>query len=130
MCIRDRKWTHLVYDYCRDEGIPGAEEEMAVDEDLLEEPVDEEQQEREKKHCWEIIRGFTLDTRPDLPEGPKQYQHFFLSELLDWVAEWCAQRGWEKERVCRNVKQWIYDFDMLSIEGDENCWIETCLQDD
>ena len=90
-----QKWTHLVYDYCRDEGIPGAEEERAVDEDLLEEPVDEEpvdeeQQEREKKHCWEIIRGFTLDTRPDLPEGPKQYQHFFLSELLDWVAEWCA----------------------------------------
>ena len=116
-----QKWTHLVYDYCRDEGIPGAEEERAVDEDLLEEPVDEEQQEREKKHCWEIIRGFTLDTRPDLPEGPKQYQHFFLSELLDWVAEWCAQRGWEKERVCQNVKQWIYDFDMFSIEGDENC---------
>ena len=130
-----QKWTHLIYDYCRDEGIPGAEEERAVDEDLLEEPVDEEpvdeeQQEREKKHCWEIIRGFTLDTRPDLPEGPKQYQHFFLSELLDWVAEWCAQRGWEKERVCQNVKQWIYDFDMFSIEGDENCWIETCLQDD
>ena len=130
-----QKWTHLVYDYCRDEGIPGAEEERAVDEDLLEEPVDEEpvdeeQQEREKKHCWETIRGFTLDTRPDLPEGPKQYQHFFLSELLDWVAEWCAQRGWEKERVCQNVKQWIYDFDMFSIEGDENCWIETCLQDD
>ena len=72
-----QKWTHLIYDYCRDEGIPGAEEERAVDEDLLEEPVDEEQQEREKKHCWEIIRGFTLDTRPDLPEGPKQYQHFF-----------------------------------------------------
>ena len=129
MIYKSQKWTHLVYDYCRDEGIPGAEEEMAVDEDLLEEPVDEEQ-EREKKHCWEIIKGFTLDTRPDLPEGPKQYQHFFLSELLDWVAEWCAQRGWEKERVCQNVKQWIYDFDMFSIEGDENCWIETCLQDD
>ena len=39
-----QKWTHLVYDYCRDEGISGAEEERAVDEDLLEEPVAEEQQ--------------------------------------------------------------------------------------
>ena len=43
-----QKWTHLVYDFCRDEGIPGAEEERAVDEDPLEKPVDEEQQEREK----------------------------------------------------------------------------------
>ena len=57
---------------------------------------------------------FTLDTRPDLPECPRQYQHFFLSELLDWVAE----RDWDKEQVCQNVEQWIYDFDMFSIEGD------------
>ena len=58
-----------------------------------------------------------LDTRPDLPECPRQYQHFFLSELLDWVAEQGAERDWDKERVCQNVEQWIYYFDMFSIEG-------------
>ena len=93
-------------------------EERAVDEDLLQDPDVEEQQQREKKHCWEIIRGFTLDTRPDLPECLRQYQHFFLSELLDWVAEQGAERDWDKERVCQNVEQWSYDFDMFSIEGD------------
>ena len=35
-----------------------------------------------------------------------------------------------KNSKAQNVKQWIYDFDMFSIEGDENCWIENCLQDD
>ena len=78
-------------------------EERAVDDDLLQDPDVEEQQQRKKKHCWEIIKGFTLDTRPDLPECPRQYQHFFLSKLLDWVAEQEADRDWDKEQAYRTM---------------------------
>ena len=65
-------------DFCREEEI--------VDEE--EGGVDQEQQELEKRHCWAIITQFTVDTRPDISDGPGQYQHFLMSNLMDWVTNY------------------------------------------
>lgn len=108
-------------DFCREEGIVDEEEGSG----------DQEQQELEKRHCWAIITQFTEHTRPDISDGPGQYQHFLMSDLMDWVTNDGSKRGWDKkgqERACQNVKQWINDFDMFSVEGN-NCWIEYCLED-
>ena len=60
-------------------------------------------------------------------EGSHQTQDQIFLNALDnintfssvncWIAEQGAERDWDKERVCQNVEQWIYYFDMFSIEG-------------
>ena len=71
-----------------------------------------------RKAIWTAVKGFIYETTG---EKPFECQHFFLSDLQDWVAKKCDSGG--AGTAFLNVQQHIDKFDKYSREGD-NCWID------
>ena len=66
---------------------------------------------------WLTVKAFILETTG---KKPFECQHFFLSDLRNWIAEkGHSQSG----RLFVNLQQHIDRFERFSRE-DDNCWIE------